>query len=132
MKGYVILGVIATLLLLGCDSSSTRSSSTDASTSAPVSEVSEGVTFKVDPETLRECDPPAVVTLTWDASAAGASAVKIFVVGEDGNQNLFAFLGAQGTEKTGAWAKAKEVFILKDENEKQQLAKFVVGSEKCK
>jgi hypothetical protein len=141
MKAHVILGMIATLLLLGCDSPSTSSSTTSSSsqgpsatsesTIGPVAEVAQGVAFEVTPHTLRECDPPAEVNVSWDTSAAGIAAVKIFIAGDDGQERLFAFLGGQGTQKTGPWIKPKDTFILKDESEAHQLAKFVIGSEKC-
>jgi hypothetical protein len=134
MKAHVILGAIATLLL-GCDSSSTSSSPTSASASVvtvpPVTEVAQGVTFKVAPDTLRECDPPAEVALTWDASATRIPAVKIFIVGGDGKESLFAHLPALGKQATGPWMRANDAFVLKDESEATQLGKLVIGSATC-
>jgi hypothetical protein len=131
MKAHVILGVIATLLLIGCDSSSTSSSSSSSSSIPPVAETAEGVTLTVVPDTLRECDPPAEVKLSWNASGAGVNAVKIFVVGQDGQEKLFAFYGPEGSQVTGPLTNAKDTLIFKDEGETRQLAKFVIGSEKC-
>lgn len=128
MKAHVVLGSIATLGLFGCDSPATTGNS---STAAPVAETAQGVTLEVVPATMRECDPPGEVRLTWDATGAGVTGVKIFTMGDDGEMRLFAFLGPQGTEKTGAWTTANDVIVLKDESEQQQLAKFVIGAEKC-
>lgn len=134
MKAHVILGVIATLLL-GCDSSPTSTSPTSAPGSAvtvpPVVEVAQGVTFKIAPDTLRECDPPAEVAVTWDVSATGIPAVKIFIVGGDAKESLFAHVPALGTQTTGPWMRPNDTFVLKDESEAKQLGKLVIGSATC-
>ena len=140
MKAHVILGGVATLLLLGCDSSTTSTSPTSTSpTSAsgsavsvpPVAEVAQGVTFKIEPDTLRECDPPAEVAVAWDASATGIPAVKIFIIGGDGKESLFAHVPALGKQATGPWMRPNDTFVLKDESEATQLGKLVIGSATC-
>jgi hypothetical protein len=122
MNARVILATVATLLLLGCDSGESI---------PPTSEAVSGVEFDVVPTKLRVCDPPKQVRVKWNAHAASVETVKVFVVGDDGKETLLLFKGAKGSENTGPWTKAGTVFILKDADETRQLAKFVVGSEKC-
>jgi hypothetical protein len=96
-----------------------------------VSEALPGVAFEVVPNTLRVCDPPRVAKVSWDAIAVGVSAVKIFVSKEGEEEKLFVHQEAIGNADTGPWVTPKLVFILKDEEGTKQLAKFVVGSERC-
>lgn len=130
MISAVMGSLLATgnLLISGCDSPPTKP---PTSKSAAKSEAAPGVSFNVTPDILRACDPARIVKVAWNAAAAGVSTVKIFVVREDGGENLFAFLGAVGSVDTGPWVGAKTVFILKDGNETKQLGSFVVGSESC-
>src|SRR5262245_45510847 len=82
------------------------------------SDVAAGVSFAVKPESLRECDPSTVATLTWDVRAAGVQGVKIFAVeGKNAAPKLFTNSGASGTTETGPWVHAGHAFILKDEGE---------------
>jgi hypothetical protein len=125
MKTRAIWGAALMLLLLGCDSSTTGVSS------PPVIETAEGVTLVVVPDTMRECDPPAEIKLTWNALATGINAVKIFTVAQDGQETLFAFYGPEGGQVPRPFTKANDTLIFKDEGETRQLAKFVMGAEKC-
>jgi hypothetical protein len=96
----------------------------------PVEGRTEEVRFEVKPSSVRECDPPIVATVSWDATAAGVRTVKIFVSKEGSAEKLFANLGAEGDTVTGNWVSANTVFILKDETGRQ-LGRFVIGSTKC-
>ena len=128
---------IAILLVLGWAISSIISTSpsspgsSSVSESPPASEAVPGVKFDVVPDTLRVCDPPKQVRVSWNAATAGVKSVKLFVVGDAGAETLFTFAGTEGNEDTGPWTKAGQVFILKDGDELRQCAKFVIGSEKC-
>jgi len=71
------------------------------------SALAAGVNFAVTPESMRECDPPTVATLTWNVATAGVQNVKIFVVNKaDGAEKLFAESGSSGTVETGPWVSA--------------------------
>jgi hypothetical protein len=126
MNARIILAAVTTLLLFGCDSGLSATKSIP-----PTSTAASGVKFKVAPQSLRVCDPPTEVTVSWDVAVAGINTVKVFVLGERGKEKLFTFSGTKGSEKTGPWTKAGAVFILKEGDETKKLAKFVVGSEKC-
>lgn len=69
--------------------------------------------------------------MNWNALAAGVNAVKIYTIGGDGQETLFAFYGPEGSKVAGPPTKANDTFIVKDEGDTRQLAKFVVGTEKC-
>jgi hypothetical protein len=99
---------------------------------ATSSDLLAGVNFVVKPGSMRECDPPAVATLTWDVAAAGVQNVKIFVVEDKaGAEKLFIRSGTSGTAETGPWAQAGQAFILKDEGETKQLGKLIIQPTKC-
>jgi hypothetical protein len=117
MNARVIFVAAATLLLLGCDSSS--------SSIPPTSEAVSGVKFDVRPK--RVCAVPQEVQVSWDVAAAGVKTAKVFVV--FAGEERFAFSGTKGSQKM-AWTTAGTVFVLKDGDETRQLAKFVVGR-KC-
>ena len=88
------------------------------------------VNFAVKPENMRECDAPAVATLTWKVEVADVQAVKIFVVEGASAPRLFIHSGASGTAETGKWARAGQAFILKDGGETKQLGKLVHPTDK--
>jgi hypothetical protein len=118
-----IFAAVGTLLLSGCDSSTGA---------PPKSEVMPGVKFAVVPDSVRVCDPPTTAKVSWNAKAAGIDVVKVFVgAGGQDKLNLFASSAAEGSAETGPWVSANQVFVLKNGDETQQLAKFVVGSESC-
>jgi hypothetical protein len=126
MRLHVVFVAIGTLLISGCDSSPTTQKTKSVSEALP------GVNFDVAPNTLRVCDPAKIVKVSWDATAAEVSTVKIFVSAKEGvEESLFTFQGAIGSVDTGPWVTAASVFVLKDGKEDKQLAKFVVGSESC-
>ena len=75
------------------------------------------VKFAVKPESMRECDPPAVATLTWDVAMPDVQTVKIFVVNKPGGVTLFTHSGSSGTAETGPWVSAGVAFLLKDGDE---------------
>jgi hypothetical protein len=135
MRLYVVLVAMGTLLISGCDSPPTKSpasrSQMQSAETRSVSEALPGIIFNVAPDTLRDCDPARIAKVSWNATAAGVSSVRIFVLKEDGEEKLFTFQGAEGSADTGPWVTAKTVFVLKDGEETKQLAKFVVGSESC-
>jgi hypothetical protein len=135
MRLSVVLVAMGTLLISGCDSYPTKppasKSQTQSEETRSVSEALPGVSFNVVPDRLRACDPAKIAKVSWNATAAGVSTVKIFVLNEGEGEKLFTFQGAKGSADTGPWVTAKSVFILKDGEETKQLAKFIVGSESC-
>ena len=135
MRLSVVLLAMGTLFISGCDSSPTKppasKSQMQSEETRSVSEALPGVNFNVAPDKLRACDPPRIAKVSWNATAAGVSTVRIFVSKEGEEEKLFVHLGAEGSTDTGPWVTAKAVFVLKDGEETKQLAKFVVGSESC-
>ena len=98
---------------------------------AEVSSVAAGVKFAVKPERMRECDPPAVATLTWDVATPDVQTVKIFAVNKQGGVTLFTHSGSSGTAETGPWVSAGSAFLLKDGDEIKQLGKLIIQPTKC-
>jgi hypothetical protein len=96
----------------------------------PASDLAAGVNFAVKPESMRECDPPAVATLTWKVTVPNVQTVKIFAVDKAHTETLFTHQGASGTAETGPWAYAGAAFVLKDESGKQ-LGKLIIQPTKC-
>lgn len=134
------------LVLAGCDSSGGSSTASNTNTAgktanvapsaAPTpdtstSEAVQGVTFSVRPRSMSTCVPATVAKVSWKIAVAGVSTGKIFVQGPGTNPTLFAHVGSEGTQDTGAWTLPKTVFILKDAAETKQLAKFTVGLDPC-
>ena len=91
-----------------------------------------GVSFVVDPPTLRVCDPLTIAKVSWNAANAGVERVDIFVLGENAREKLFlAWRESVGSANTEAWVGPGTVFVLRDNDSKKQLAKFSVGSQSC-
>src|SRR5262245_66415711 len=61
------------------------------------------VSFVAKPESMRECDPPAVATLTWNVFVPGVQYVKIFVVHKDGSERIFSQEASSGIAQAGPW-----------------------------
>lgn len=93
--------------------------------------VDPGVVFYVKPESLRECAPPSVVTLTWDAAAAGLNTVRIFAEDRIGKKTLFAEQGRAGAASTGAWATPGMTFTLESADGTRTVGKLLIKPEKC-
>ena len=89
-----------------------------------------GVSFVVDPAIMRECDPPVIAKVSWDAAAANVQTVKIFILANK-VETLFASTIVAGSVNTGEWVAANTVFVLRDGDSMKQLAKFSVGSKSC-
>jgi hypothetical protein len=87
----------------------------------------DGVTFGASPATVPPGPRGATVTLAWDARASGVEAVRIFVKGRTGEEQLFAESKAVGSQETGPWVTVGTVFVMKDLAETRQLARLVVG-----
>jgi hypothetical protein len=98
---------------------------------SPTNEPVPGVSFVVEPATVRDCDPPAVAKVSWNAPVVGLKTVKVFVLEKDRPETLFVNAGVVGTATTGAWVGAKTVFVLRDGDNSKQLARFTVGSKSC-
>jgi hypothetical protein len=91
-----------------------------------------GVSFVVEPATLRDCDPPVVAKLSWDVAIPGITRVDVFVVGENGDEKVMVgWKEAVGSTNTDAWVRAGTVFVLRDNQSKKQLAKVAVNSKSC-
>jgi len=128
MKRRYFLAAIAAVSLSIAACSDEKKSDLPAASS----DLAAGVNFAVKPGSMRECDPLAVATLTWNVAAAGVQRVKIFVVDKGGSaENLFLNSGASGTAETGPWAHAGQAFVLKDESEIKQLGKLIIQPTKC-
>ena len=86
--------------------------------------------LRVTPAQLGANSAPAVVTLVWDARAAGVLTVKIFtrqIDDIDSNETLFMFTAVKGTILTGPWVTGRTSFVIKDENEINVLAELAIS-----
>jgi hypothetical protein len=94
---------------------------------------SSPVMLTTTPDTLRVCDPPSKVTVSWNAKNADVTGgVQVYVVGAMGVEVLFVSSPSlEGTAETGDWAVPKQVFVLKNEDGTKELARFAIGSKDC-
>ncbi|TBR40356.1 MULTISPECIES: hypothetical protein [Dyella] len=125
------LAVLFLASLAGCqhpDNDQAAAPSTGAGT-APKS--SSGLT--VSPDHLAACEPGAVTSITWDASAAGVAteAVEVWVGSTLEGAKLFAAGGAIGEARTGPWTHPGLHFFLKNKSDGKVLADATVGGPSC-
>jgi hypothetical protein len=86
----------------------------------------------IDPAALRTCDPPSVVRVLWETSAAPEVAtVDIFAVNADGSEALFATQGTPGETQTGAWGQPGLTLVLRDHASARELGRATVGAIAC-
>jgi hypothetical protein len=117
MKSRLIVAVVAVLMVAGCDSPPT------VSTTQMIATI---------PASLRACDPGQKITVAWNAKESGLKAVQVYVVDAKGAEVLFTSSGVlEGSSETGDWAKADLTFVLKNEDGTKELARYTVDSVPC-
>ena len=89
------------------------------------------VTMSVEPAGMRTCDDPVTATVSWNASSAGLTQARVFVVDDTGTETLFVFAGGQGSEVTGPWVSAGTLFRLKDAAGTKVYAETTVSALPC-
>lgn len=120
MSKNVVWIVAAALVLVACSGrrSETTVPGADLITGVDGGAQVPGVTMTLTPPTLRTCEHPdgrMVVNASWDARAAGASSVTIWVSDANSKEaKRFFHGGVVGNADTGPWAADGLVFRIED------------------
>ncbi|MEO6250021.1 MAG: hypothetical protein ABIO59_05000 [Luteimonas sp.] len=89
--------------------------------------------LSLSPAMVRACDPPAVVTLTWNVQAIrpAVATVQLWTNAPGTPAKLFAEGGPVDHATTGAWARPGMVFVLKAKTSGTELFHTTLGGPRC-
>ena len=96
--------------------------------------IAEGGMLTVEPGIVDACSHPenvAVVSVRWDATAAGTEGVQLFLQDAAGNKKLWSAAGAKGSQDTGPWMADGSEVILVNAADSRELGRVKISFTPC-
>jgi len=142
MRGLSVIALIG--LFAGCCSGKSDqdpkagagAASAEMATASSATEMAaaSGASVHLDPSVLDECDLKSgagqVVEVSWDATAAKVTSVKVLVQGPRDNEKVWTSGGVTGKDKTGPWVYPGTTFTVTS-GENKPLARVTIQSKAC-
>jgi len=95
-------------------------------------DASEGQGLSYVPRPLASCRGDQVVEIRWNLAAVGdARSVDILLVDRAGNERTFARSALTGSKPTGPWAEPGQVFVARDPETRQEMARLILEGSDC-